>query len=364
MSISRRGWIALVVVLVLAGLWWMRPQRPGPALNTPPPTLTVKVIEPQQERWPERIEANGILAPWQEAIIGAETGSLRITELLADVGSVVHRGQRLAQLADASVVAVVRRQEAAVALARANLEQAQVNLQRSQTVLGSGALSKQQADAYANAEATARAALAGAEAELEGSRITLQQTRILAVDDGVISSRSAKLGDVVAPGTELFRMVRQGRIEWQAELDSRQLARVRVGQSARVQLPGNQWVEGKVRLIAPTLSTSTGRALVYVSLPRASGVQAGVFASGSIGVAETTALTLPESALVLRDGRSDVYLFDAAGGKVSRRTVSTGRRQQDRVEILSGLAPDARVVASGGAFLTDGASVQVVDAAP
>ena len=84
-----------------------------------------------------------------------------------------------------------------------------------------------------------------------------------------------------------------------------------------------------------------------------------MFASGTIELAQAPALTLPQSAVVLRDGRSDVYQMNPDGVTVSRRTVVTGRRQGDRVEVVSGLDAKARVVASGGAFLSEGSRVQV-----
>lgn len=62
-------------------------------------------------------------------------------------------------------------------------------------------------------------------------------------------------------------MIRDGRIEWQAELDAQQLPGVKPGQLARVMLPGGIEVHGRVRLVSPVLDGKTSRALVYVSLP-------------------------------------------------------------------------------------------------
>jgi len=328
------------------------------AATTPPPALTVTLVQPRQEQWPQIVHANGAIAAWQEAVIGAETGSLRIVEVLADVGDRVRRGQLLARLADDTVKADIGKSEAALAEARAGLEQAEANLRRSEVVADSGALSSLQLDQYRTAAQTAQASLDSAQAQLDSGRIRLRQTRIVAVDDGVISARSALLGNVVSAGAELFRLVRQERIEWQAEVDARQLAQIRPDQIARLTLPDGRSVEGRVRLASPTLSLQTGRAIVFVQLPAGSGAQPGMYASGTIEQAATPALTLPESSLVLRDGRSDVYLFNADGNTVTRKRVETGRRREGRVEILSGLESGAHVVASGGAFLADGATVQ------
>lgn len=321
--------------------------------------LTVAATSPETQTWPQTLQASGALAAWQEIIVSPETGGLRIAELLVDVGARVKRGQLLARLADDGLKADLRKQKAAVAQARANLDQAESNMRRAKVVEGSGALSAQKIEEYQINEATARAALASTMAELDSIRLKLSQTHIVAVDDGLVSAKSAVLGNVVNTGAELFRMVRQGRIEWRVELDARQFAAVRPGLLAQITLPGGQSVEGTVRQVAPTLSTSTGRAIAYVSLPADSAARAGMFANGSLELDTKPALTLPQSAVVMRDGKNYVFVI-GAGDKVTIRAVETGRRRSDRIEVLTGLAGDVRVVASGGAFLSDGAQVTVV----
>ena len=132
---------AILVIAAGAAVWRFTPDFRARA-ETPAPAaaLTVSVVEPQYRQWPDTIEANGSTAAWQEAVIGAETGSLRITEVLADVGSKVKRGHLLARLDDATATADLRKQEAAVAQARANLEQAEDDLKRSRQAADSGHL--------------------------------------------------------------------------------------------------------------------------------------------------------------------------------------------------------------------------------
>jgi RND family efflux transporter MFP subunit len=356
----RKAALAALILVAGAAAWLLKPNvRASAKPQTSPAALTVSVVEPLFLPWPDTIEANGNTAAWQEAVIGAETGSLRITELDADVGEQVKRGQVLARLSDATATADLQKQEAAVTQARANLEQAEADLKRSRLAADSGALSTQKLDEYRITEAVDRAALASAQADLQNKRIALSQTRIVAVDDGIISSRSALLGNVVTAGTELFRLIRQARVEWQAEVDPQQLARIRAGQAARVTLPGGKRVDGKVRLVSPTVSTNTGRAIVYVAL-NGHDAQPGMFASGDIELGTAQAWTLPESAVVPRDGRTDVYVLNPDGTTVARRTVVAGRHRDGRCEILSGLQSGMRVVESGGGFLSDGAVVKVV----
>ncbi len=337
-----------------------KPADGGPATAASAPSvLTVEVTSPTTLAWPQTVQANGALAAWQEVIVAPETGGLRIAELAVDVGTRVRKGQLLARLADESLLNDLHKQQALVAQAQATLDQAASNVQRAKVAENSGGLSAQSIEQYRITEATSRAALASAKADLDATQLKLRQTRITAPDDGIVSTRTGVLGNVVSAGTELFRLVRQSRVEWRAEVDAQQLAVIQEGQRARVTLPTGQAVDGKVRLVGPVLSTDTGRALVYVSLPTDSAARVGMFASGTVELPATPALTLPLTALVSRDGRNYVYTVDGAG-KAHSVVVTPGRRQQQRVEVLSGVPANARVVAGGGAFLSDGAQVTVV----
>lgn len=351
---------ALLVVGAVVAFKMKPPGAAGPAdAASTPSALTVELVAPDSRDWPQTLSASGAVAAWEEIVVSPETGGLRIEELRANVGDRVAKGQLLARLADATVRAELAKQQALVAQAEASLQQAAGNLCRAQSVDVAGALAPQKLDEYRAAEATAQASLASARADLQSVQLKLAQTRITAPDDGVVASKAGVVGNVASVGTELYRLIRQGRIEWRAELDAQQLTQVRAGQSAQVQLPGGgAAVAGTVRLVSPTLNTSTGRGIAYVSLDASGSARAGTFASGSIALQRRQAWTLPEAAVVQRDGRSYVFLVDAEG-KSASRPVATGRRQDGRVEIVSGIEPTARVVARGGAFLADGTPVTV-----
>lgn len=346
----------LTATLVAASLF--ATDRVAHAQQDEAAALTVSVMKPAERQWPETAPASGWLKPWHEAIIASEIGGLRITEVLVDVGSLVSKGQPLVRLAQESVSADLRQQEALVETARADLAKARSNADRARKVRGSGALSEEKVNEYLIAEQTAAASLDSAEAALDSQRIKLGQTTIVAVDDGLITDRSAQLGAVVSSGTELFRLQRQKRVEWQAEVSARYLPRIEAGLGATIVGPGNSRIAGEVRLVGPTISTDTGRAVVYVDLPTDSSAPVGLYATGQIELETTPALTVPESSLVFRDGINYVFTVDA-DRRVTRERVETGRRNDGQVEILSGLDRGADVVKSGGAFLSDRALVRV-----
>jgi RND family efflux transporter MFP subunit len=314
--------------------------------------LTVSVTTPITEQWADSVSASGWFAAWQEAIVAAETGSLKITDILVDVGSVVQKGDVMAKLSNASAIADVHKQEAAVASAKASLAKAKADGDRARKVTGSGALSDQDSFDYFITEQTAAADLASDEASLEADRITLGQTTITAPDSGIVSTRSADLGNVVSAGTELFRLVRQGRIEWQAEVPSEQLPRIHPGEKAIIHDPSGKTFEGTVRLVSPIVNSDTERGTVYVTLPSTPDIRVGLYESGSIELAVTPALTVPETALVFRDGINYVFKVNA-DNRVSRVRVDVGRRNDGRVEIVSGIDASAQIVEAGGAFLSD-----------
>ena len=332
----------------------------------PKPALTVTAVVPQQGNLAIKLTANGNIAAWQEAIVGSEANGLRLLTVRANVGDVVRAGQVLATFAPESVQADVAQARAGLAEAQANALDASGNAERARTLQATGALSTQQINQYLTSEQTARAKVDAAKASLAVQQQRLKHTQVLAPDAGIISARSATVGAVLASGTELFRMIRQGRLEWRAEVTSTELGRIAVGTPATVTLASGAQLKGRVRMVAPTVDPQTRSALVYVDLPGspkvASSARAGMFAKGEFELGNSNALTIPQTALVIRDGFSYVYRL-GGDNRVAQMKVQTGRMAGDRVEITSGLAADARLVASGGGFLSDGDLVRVMEAA-
>lgn len=369
---SAKAVAAVVLTLCavgLIGLWATRGNAvdsagAAPAATSAKPALTVTTVRPVLGRLPMQLIANGNIAAWQEASVGAEANGLRLQEIRAAVGDTVKAGQVLAIFSDATI-------QADLALARANLLEAQANAQeasgnatRARSLKDTGALSTQQINQYLTQEQTAQARVQAVKAALDVQQLRLKQTQVLAPDRGVISSRSATVGAVVPAGTELFRMVRQGRLEWRAQVTSSELGRLKAGTPVAVTLPSGVQIKGKVRMVAPTVDSQTRVALVYVDLPPSGALEAqpraGMFASGSFTLGESSSLTVPQTALVMRDGFSYVYRL-GDDNRVARLKVQIGRQAGEQIEITSALDANTRLVASGAGFLNDGDLVRVVD---
>jgi HlyD family secretion protein len=176
------------------------------------------------------------------------------------------------------------------------------------------------------------------------------------------------VGAVVGAGTELFRLIRKGRLEWRAEVTSAELGRITPGTPARITAASGAELEGRVRMIGPTVDAQNRNALVYVDLksvpgPAAGSARAGMFARGEFDLGGIEALTVPQSAVVVREGFSYVFRVGPEN-RVSQVKIEPGRLAGDRVQVLSGLPPDAVIVANGAGFLNDGDLVRISNGTP
>jgi RND family efflux transporter MFP subunit len=360
-----RTHFVLLPLLALAGLAGVLATGRADDRKTaaPRPALTVSTARPASARLPLRLAANGNVAAWQEAVVGSESNGLRLREVRVNVGDVVRKGQVLAVF-DADVVnADLAQANAALQEAEANASAARADAQRARALQSSGAMSAQQVTQYITAERTADARVAAARASLSQQQLRLKYTQVVAPDSGIVSSRSATVGAVAGVGTELFRMIRQGRLEWRAEVTAAELPRLKPGLKAEVKAASGAVVEGRVRMVAPTVDPQTRVALVYVDLPPSlspeAPLKAGMFAGGQFELGASDALTVPQQAIVVRDGFAYVFRLNP-DNRVSQVKVTTGRRLGERVEVVAGLPADALVVVSGAGFLNDGDLVRQV----
>jgi RND family efflux transporter MFP subunit len=360
MSKSRIILLAAMLALIAVALMFFRGGKPSqPASgDVAKPALTVTTVMPKTLPWSQRILASGSVLAWQEAVIGAEVSGLRLVELQVNVGDRVKKGDVLARFSDELVLAELHQQQAACEESRAHLHEAQLNAQRTQQLKDSGVMSAQELQQFASAAEIAEAQLKSAEARLESAKLKLRYTKIVSPDDGLVSSRSATVGAVVQSGAEMFRLIRQGKLEWRAELSEGQMQQVRLGQKVQVRAGANEFVPGFVARIAPSIDLQTRNGYVYITLPDIRKLKAGMFTQGEFELGKSDALTLPQSALVVRDGYSYVYRV-GADNRVSQIKVITGRRQGDRVEVLGGITPEVNVVSTGAGFLDDGDLVRV-----
>lgn len=362
--------VAAVVVVAIIVFVALKPKSEDESKKgTVKPALTVTVTQPQRVAMPITLAANGNIAAWQEAIVGAEASGLRVAQVLVNVGDRVKQGQVLATLAGDTVRAEAAQSRATLAEAEAAAADAVNNAQRARTLEGTGALSTSQINQYLTAEKTAQAKVEAARAAVALQVARVSQSEVRAPDNGIISSRTATVGAVLNGGAELFRLIRGGRLEWRAEVTSTEIGKLTTGTTALVTAASGARLSGRVRTIGPTVDPQSRAALVYVDLtplpanPGTTGnALAGMFARGEFDLGTASALTVPQSAIAIREGFSYVFRVEP-DNRVTQVKVQTGRMAGERLEITSGLAADARVVASGAGFLNDGDLVRISEGA-
>ncbi|KHF76043.1 putative Co/Zn/Cd efflux system membrane fusion protein [Acinetobacter sp. neg1] len=375
-KIKKKGWLILaivVVLLIIVIVVWQTgiakkttaaKQQKNADTTAQKAALTVTVVSPQQQNWKQTFTANGNIAAWQEVVIGSELSGQRLTRVNVNVGDEVRRGQVLAEINSETIRADLAAAKASYAEAQAVLTDAITNNKRIQQLKNTGAISAQEATQYQTSQATAQAKLDAARAQIESNQLRLAQTRVVSPDNGVISARTATVGSLAQTGQELFRLIRDHRLEWRAEVTTSDLYKLKQGMTAHIISPdpAQPAVTGKVRMIAPVIDPQTRYGLVYVDIPTTQAVRMGMFVKGEFDLGQKPALTVPQTALLLRDGFSYVFTVNDKN-RVTQQKVNVGRRLGDRVEILD-LAPNVKVVSSGTGFLADGDLVSIAKDIP
>ena len=373
---KKKVWFILAIVIVLllvAFLLWKSgssnktaaTEKPDNAETTEQKAaLTVTVVQPEQQNWKQTFTANGNIAAWQEVVIGSELSGQRLTRVNVNVGDEVKRGQVLAEINSDTIRADLAAAKASYAEAQAVLADAVTNNKRIQQLRNTGAISAQELTQYQTSQATAQARLDASRAQIESNQLRLAQTQVISPDNGVISARTATVGSLAQTGQELFRLIRDHRLEWRAEVTTSDLYKLKQGMNARIFSPdpAQPAITGKVRIIAPVIDPQTRYGLVYVDLPATQAVRMGMFVKGEFDLGEKPALTIPQTALLLRDGFAYVFIV-GNNNRVTQQKVTVGRRLADRVEILD-LPANVKLVASGTGFLTDGDLVTVAKDIP
>ena len=334
----------------------------GPAADAKPalPALTVAAVKVERAPMADTLLVNGSLTPWEDLTIGAEVSGLAITRVLVDEGDWVKSGQLLAKLDDSLLQAQLHQTEAQIARSQATLKMNVDDVRRAHELLKTSAISLQAAEQREAAADTARADLALAQAQRAALLAQLAQTEIRAPTNGLVSARTARLGTVVSSSDPLFREVRDGILELDAEIPDRLLGRVRPGQVVRIKRGDGGVIEGKVRLVAPLVDKVSRNGIAHVRFPLDAALRSGMFVSGELVLDQADVLEVPETAVLVKDGRPVVFGIDG-DGKAVLRQIETGPRLDGKVAVRSGVALGDRVITSGAGFLHDGDRVTVAN---
>ena len=376
---------ALLVALVASSPLAQEPAAPATA---EPKLPAIVVTETVTRALTDRVIATGTIRPVEEVFIQPLVDGLSIRALNVDIGDEVKANSVLATLNDDALLLQKSQLEANKAKAEASLAQykaqvieAQANLddatrQRDRTKRlsqsGTSTISQlEQAEALvevrqAQLNASNQSVAVGesdikvVEAQIEDIDLRLARTGVKTPVDGVVSAKNAKIGAIAnGSGEPLFSVIKDGAIELVADLSETDIQKIEAGQKALVTIAGGRTtIEGRVRLVSPTVDPTTRLGLVHIIIDDESGARAGMYAKADIIVSEANALALPLSAVITnRDGSS---ARKVENNVVKQVKIETGIQDNGFVQVVSGLEAGDMVVSKAGAFVRDGDKIAPV----
>ena len=349
----------------------------------PPPAVTVAPAG--RREFVDRLFVSGTLVPREEAQVAARIDGLTVVELDAEDGDWVTAGQVLARLdrsqLDALLAendAAIKRSDAAIEQAKSAIAQAQAqatwtsnDFARAQKLAG-GVMSVSTIEQRETALKTAQAQLGSAnntlsvaeadrkarDAERQELEVRIGRTNVTAPVSGLVSRRSARLGATASGvGEPLFRIIRDGAVDLDADAPEQSLTRFANGMPATLHLPGvRDPVHGQVRLISQEVDKASRTGKVRIALSDVSHAHIGAFASAEVELVRRDGIGAPAAALRREGDAAELYVV--RNGRTEKRTVTPGIVEGDEVEIKDGLAEGEAVVARAAAFLRPGDRVR------
>jgi HlyD family secretion protein len=324
---------------------------PGAASKAPARSAqprAVRVVEVQPRALNGGLVVSGVLVSREEAAVGSELSGYRVAKVYFDQGAWVKQGQPLVQLDDTLLRSQIAQQTALS-------NQADAQAKRVDGLDEAGVISAEALETRRNQAVVQRAILN--DLRTRQSRLTIR-----APVGGRILERSVRPGDIASAGgaTPMFRLVRDGLVELNAEVAEENLWNIKVGDPVKVSLPSGAEITGKVRLIDPLVDAQTKLGRVRVALPVREDLRPGGFARGSFVGAVTIPRTVPETAIRYdADGASVMVV--GPDNRVTQRPVKAGRRADGYVELVQGPDAGAKVLLGAASFVLAGDQVTIVN---
>lgn len=356
--------VAVVVLLVQISATELQAATAGAPVQNEAATGATQVttVAAKQANWPLSVPAQGEIVPWEEMNLSAKTNGIGAVEIAVVEGDSVRKGQVLARFDERLLRAELAQAKANLAFAQANFQLAANNLKRSETLKSKQLVSEQDYELVANQAATAAAVKDQSAAALSLAEIKLADATITAPDDGKILQRNIDLGQVPNTGAVLFRLARQHKLEWIAQVDAQSLAQIKPAMSAQIntQMPPPQSasVTGSVRSTSSLLAKNSRLGTVRVLLDGAPTLPVNSYVEGKIIIGQRDVIIVPANCLVIKDGKT--WLFRLNKNTAEQVLVGLGQRLGEEIEILNGIQAGDVIVQDGAGFLNSGDKVVVV----
>lgn len=308
----------------------------------------------------------GSLEPKLQARVRSEVSG-SVLQVNVDLGQQVKPGQVLARIEDRAIRNAFESAQATVQSAQEELKVSQRQVERTQALVGGGALAERDLETALSARTAAQARLAQARAQLAQAQKQLDAATVRSPMAGVVSERAINSGDVVAPGAALFTIIDPSSMRLTASVPSEAISALQLGKPVQFRVRGypDQSFAGEIEHIAPAADPMTRQITVLVSIPNRGGkLIAGLFADGRIATESRQGISVPLTALDTRGGTPRVVRVK--DGRAEQVEVKVGLRddQAERVELISGVNPGDVLLVGAARDLAPGTPVTLSGAAP
>ena len=366
----RRNWrgyalVALLVLGVMVAVWaiFLR-GKPAAVAKESAPLPQVTVVIPGRTMVADQVRVTGSIAARRDMPVGVQGEGGMITQVLVDAGQFVKAGQTLARIDRNVQVQQANAMAAGIGSARADAAIAQSELDRAGKLVDKGFISKADIDRKTATRDAANAKVKVAQAQYGEMQARLGRLDIRAPSAGLVLARNVEAGQVVGSGSQpLFRIAEGGVLEMRAQVAEQDLARLKTGLPAQVRpVGGAQSYSGRIWLVEPVVDPLSRQGIARIALAYSPGLRVGAFANATVAAGEATQPVLPQSAVMVDEKGSYVFVV-ASDGKIVRRPVTVGAVNAGGLSIATGLNGTERIVLSAGAFLSPGEKVKPVAAA-
>ena len=337
--------------------------------------VPVEVVCAAFHEFQDTTDAVGTLRAREANLLSPKVAG-NVDAVLVDIGDRVEAGRVVVlldrtgfELAVNQADAAYQSAEAAVAQAGSQFEQAQKEYRRATRLLSEKVIPQSRFDAAEAAYNAAREAMAAIKGKYSQSRVALEtarehlkNARIRSSITGVVVDRNVEVGQSVAPGVQVLRILDQTTMKVDVELPEKDFGRITFDDSAVVTMDAYQGQDfpGKVTVINPMVDQKARTFQVRIELPNPSGkLVDGMFVRVRLFTGRRTALAIPRDALHRLPGSGTFYVFVVQGDKVVKRTIKTGKVGDQYAEVMEGLVEGERIVTSGDGRLRSGMSVKV-----
>jgi len=370
--------VAVVAIALFVLQVFSKQRQKDVDVNAVDKVLPVTIATVLQHEFHEEISAVGTLKAREISPLSPKVAGT-VTEVLVDVGDRVKVGQVVIRLDRTNFDLVVKQAQAGLAAAEAAIPQANAQFERAEKdyirtmeLLKEKVIPQSRYDAVEAAFKTAREVVSSATAQRNQAKAALgsvlehlNDTEIRSPITGTVVERNVEIGQAVAPGGQLLRIVDQTSLKADIDLPEGDLSRVAIRATAVITVdsfPGEEF-SGKVIVINPMVDRQTRTFRVRIQVPNQAGkLVDGMFARVKLFMGKRRALSVPRDALQRLPGSGTYYVFVVDGNKAVKRTVQVGAMEEQLAEVRDGLAEGEKVVTSGAGRLRSGAEVTVQEA--